>query len=155
MFLLTAYFSHELVLLPFHPLSTLGGNSAVGDYVALTSLSLTHKAVHQPQLESSPFMGDPSAREAGHLGWSVPWIKQISACSSLYSTHWLGLPTVPWPHKHDHGYMLQGLDDPTGSLLETTIVAHVGSNFFRLKKVQVRGCFSWKTNPATKQKCKK
>lgn len=100
-------------------------------------------------------MEDPSAREAGDLGWSAPWLEEISAPMALYPIHWLALTDVPWPHKSDRGYMLHGLDDPTAPLLATAAVADVGSNFLRLKKAQARGCFSGKSNPATRQKRKK
>lgn len=55
------------------------------------------------------------------------------------------------PNQHDRGYMLQGLDDPTASLLATTVAADVDLNFLRLKRAQARGCFYWKRNPGIKQ----
>lgn len=74
------------------------------------------------------------AQETGRLGWSTPWLEEISALPALYSILWLALTDVPWPHRSDGGCMVQGLDEPTASLLEITAAADIGSNFLRLKK---------------------
>lgn len=77
------------------------------------------------------FYRRPSAQEAEYLGWSGPWLGEISALTALYSIHWLSLrmswgPTVVivWLHGH------------TDSLLATTEDADTDSSFLRLKKSQ-------------------
>lgn len=136
------------------PSPPLGGNSTVGDCATPAPLSLHHKAVHQPQQERYLFTGDPSAQQARHLGWNAPWLEEVSALTALYAICWLPLTDVPWPHKCDGGRTFQGPEDPAASLLATTTAADVGSNILRLKKAQARGCYSWKSNPAIKQKHK-
>lgn len=135
------------------PSPPLGGNSTDGDCATPRPLSLHHKAVHQPQQASNILQVTLLHHKLDIRAGTLLGLRKFLLLQLCMLFVGLLLLVSPSPTNVMVDACSKDWVTPQPPCYPPPLL-QTQSYVLRLKKVQTRGCFSWKSNPAIRPKHK-